>query len=113
MGADAELVLIFGALHLVAAVLGGVLLLLFLRSEETADWRPSSDEDDSGGGGNDRVPGVPKRTPPGGGVPLPDAEQSRLRLRGPGRLADARPRRGRRVTPEPERTPARRAPTRR
>lgn len=107
MNSEGELVVIFGALHLVAAVLGGVLLYLFLRADRTKDWAPPSEDDEPGGGGNDRVGDPPRQTPPRGGVPLPDARQSTLRLRGPGRLSDARPWRGRRTAPEPVRTPAR------
>jgi hypothetical protein len=107
MNAEEELVLIFGALHLIAAALGAFLLYLFLRSEDTSHWRQSSDDDDSGGGGNDRVKERPKRKPPSGGLPLPDAVQSSVRLRGYGRLADAHPRRGRRTAPEPHRAPTR------
>jgi hypothetical protein len=112
MNSEEELVLIFGLLHLVAAILGGVLLFMFLRSDTTQQWRqPPEDDDSGGGGGNDRRKDRPKPTPPGG-VPLPDAEPSRHRLRGPGRLADAHPRRPRRTVPEPRRAPAR-APARR
>ena len=116
MTSDEELVLIFGALHLIAAALGCLLLVMFMRSEETPQWRPPSDDDESGGGGgggNDRTPAHPKGSRPPGGIPLPDAEQSRHRLRGGGRLADAYPRRGRRAVPEPQRVPPRRTPARR
>jgi hypothetical protein len=113
MNSEEELVLIFGALHLVAAALGGLLLLLFMRSEDTEPYREPPDENEGGGGGgNDRRPARPKPSPSPGGIPLPDAIQSRTRLRGAGRLADAHPRRGRRWTPEPQRTP-RRTPARR
>ena len=112
MNSEEELVLIFGALHLVAAALGALLLFMFMRSEETTPWRPPSEDDDPGGGGNDRTPDTPKRTPPPGGIPLPDARQSRTRFRGAGRLADAYPRPGRRA-PEPQRTPARQPSRRR
>ena len=113
MTSQEELVLIFGALHLVAAALGGLLLFMFIRSEETTPWQPKPEDDEPGGGGNDRLPGKPKGTPPGG-IPLPHATQAPTRFRGPGRLADAYPRRERRTTPEtPRRTPARPAPTRR
>jgi hypothetical protein len=115
MTSDEELVLIFGALHLIAAALGCLLLVMFMRSEETSQWRPPSDDDESGGGGggNDRTPAHPKGSRPPGGIPLPDAEQSRHRMRERGRLADAYRRRGRRSLPEPQRAPARRTPSRR
>lgn len=66
--------------------------------------------DDGGGGGS---PTPPEPDPAGdrdGGVPLPDAEQASVRLREPGRLADAYPRRPRRpehAPDAPEREPAR------
>src|SRR3954471_23479719 len=79
MSPDAELLVIFGVLHLVALVLGGALFLMFLRSDSASSWTPD-DEDDSGGGGNDRVSDKPK-TSPSGGIPLPSAVQSDKRLR--------------------------------
>jgi hypothetical protein len=79
MSPDAELLVIFGVLHLVALVLGGALFLMFLRSDGASTWSPD-DEDDSGGGGNDRVSDKPK-TSPSGGIPLPFAVQSDKRLR--------------------------------
>jgi hypothetical protein len=99
MTPDEELMVIFGALHLVALVLGAVLFFMFLRSEAGSGFKPP-DEDDGGGGGNDRLSGGPKSSP-SGGIPLPDAEQASIRLRGPGRLADLRPRPARRRVAEP------------
>src|ERR1700750_2177768 len=92
MSPDAELLVIFGVLHLVALVLGGALFLMFLRSDGASTWTPD-DEDDSGGGGNDRLGDKPK-TSPSGGIPLPYSVQSDTRLRGGhDRLADpGRPR---------------------
>lgn len=107
MDSQEELVLIFGVLHLVAAVFGGVMLLMFMRSDERPPWSPPPEDDESGGGGNDRVTDRPKRLPPSGGIPLPDAVQSATRFRGPGRLSDAHPQRGRRAVPEPRRSPTR------
>src|SRR5918994_4120822 len=79
MSPDAELLVIFGVLHLVALVLGGALFLIFLRSDNASAWSPD-DEDDSGGGGNDRVSDKPK-TSPNGGIPLPLPVQSDKRPR--------------------------------
>ena len=53
MSADQELVLIFGALHLMALVFGGLLLTMFVRSETRPAWRPPADEDGPDGGGDD------------------------------------------------------------
>src|SRR5690242_11671050 len=100
MSPDAELMLIFGTLHLVAVALGACLFVMFLRSDTTEPWQQPPDEDDGGGGGNDRLPGRPK-TSPSGGLPLPDAVRSPVRLRGPGRLRELRPRRERRRAREP------------
>jgi hypothetical protein len=87
MSPDAELLVIFGLLHLAALVLGGALFLMFLRSDGASNWTPD-DDDDSGGGGNDRVRDKPK-TSPSGGIPLPGAVQSDTRLRdGHDKLAD-------------------------
>ena len=90
---------IFGALHLVALVLGGVLFVMFLRSEAGSGRRPP-DDDDTGGGGNDRLYPGPQNSP-SGGLPRPDAVQSSVRLRGPGRLSRLRPQRERRPVREP------------
>jgi hypothetical protein len=109
MSPDEELMVIFGALHLVALLLGIVLFVMFLRSEAGSGRRPP-DEDDGGGGGNDRLGDGPK-TPPSGGIPLPDAEQSRHRLRSHERLRDMRPRHERRRVVEPARPGRRRVHT--
>jgi len=109
MSPDEELMVIFGALHLVALVLGGVLFLMFLRSEAGSGRRPP-EEDDGGGGGNDRLSPGPKSSP-SGGIPLPDAVQSSVRLRGPYRLRDLRSRRERRPSREPARPGRRRVYT--
>src|SRR5213595_3900228 len=79
MSPDAELLVIFGVLHLVALALGGALFLMFLRSDSSSSWS-QDDEDDSGGGGNDRISDKPK-TSPSGGIPLPFAVQSDKRMR--------------------------------
>jgi hypothetical protein len=110
MSPDEELVVIFGALHLAALVLGGVLFLMFLRSDTSSTWQPPDDEDGGGGGGggNDRRPAPRPR--PTGGIPLLDAEQSRHRLRGPGRITERRilsPARRPAHAPLPSRTPVR------
>jgi hypothetical protein len=100
MGPDDGLIVIFASLHLVALVLGGLLFAMFLRSDGRPGSRDGEDEDEGGGGGNDRISDRPK-TSPGGGIPLPDAEPAPIRLRGPGRLSDLRPRRVRREPAHP------------
>src|SRR5919109_1080059 len=98
MGADEELMVIFGALHLVALVLGVILFVMFLRSEAGSRFRGPDDEDGGGGGGNDRLSGGPKTSPPGG-IPLPDADPAPFRLRRGGRPKGSPPRRRRVVEP--------------
>jgi hypothetical protein len=106
MTPDEELLLIFGALHLVALVFGVVLFAMFLRSGTRPERRPPDDDDSGGGGGNDRIDGRPKSPPPGG-LPLPHAEQAAARLRTHETLRDAHRRRDRRRVAEPA-EPARR-----
>jgi hypothetical protein len=109
MSPDAELMLIFGTLHLIAVAFGAFLFVMFLRSESTKPWKPP-DEDEGGGGGNDRLPRRPPRSSPPGGLPLPDAVQPTIRLRSHERLSDLRPARTRRPArePAPQRRPVRR-----
>ena len=109
MHPDHELVLIFGGLHLVALVFGGLLFVMFLRSDPARAWEPpeGDDSDDGGGGGgNDRVQDRPKPRPTGG-VPLPDAVPAGVRLRGHESLRDLRGAPQRRPAREPERPPRR------
>jgi hypothetical protein len=111
MGPDNGLIVIFASLHVVALLLGGLLFAIFVRTDAKPGNSEADDEDEGGGGGNDRLGGSPK-TSPSGGIPLPDAEPAPIRLRGPGRLADLRPRRQRRGAPvhprpAPHRVPAR------
>jgi hypothetical protein len=88
------LLLIFAA-HLIAlAVVIGPLLRSPRPDDDPGDT--DSSDDDGGDGGSRRPFGGPVSPKPWGGLPLPDAVQSRMRLRGPGRLADLydAPRRG-------------------
>ena len=105
---DEELMVIFGALHIVALALGVVLFMMFLRSDTTSSWKPPEDDEGGGGGGNDRLPSRPKPKP-NGGVPLPDADPAPARLRGHDKLRDSHRRPPRReVRPHtPQRRPAR------
>ena len=102
MTPDEELMVIFGALHVVALALGVILFMLFLRSDSASSWKPP-------GGGNDRLPSSKPKPRPTGGVPLPDAEPSSTRLRDHSKLRDAHPRPLRRPAHPhvPRRTPVR------
>jgi len=73
-----------------------VLFGLMLGSSDGGGWRDWWPRDDDGGD-----------PPPDPGPPLPGAEQSPVRLREPGRLADAHPRPPRRPEHAPERVPQR------
>jgi hypothetical protein len=106
MSPDEELMLIFGALHLVALALGVLLFVMFLRADAGNEHEPPEEDEGGGGGGSDRISDTPK-TSPSGGIPLPDAEPAPVRLRGHERLADLRPRPERRRVTEPQRTPRR------
>jgi hypothetical protein len=104
---DQELMILFGAMHVIALALGGVLFWMFLHSDTVTPWEPPEDEEGGGGGGNDRLQRPPKPPRPGG-IPLPDAVQSRERFREPGRLADRHlPQRRREHAPERPRVPQR------
>jgi hypothetical protein len=109
MTPDEELMVIFGALHVVALVLGVILFMMFLRSDSTSSWKPPEEDEGGGGGGNDRLPTSKPKPRPTGGVPLPDADPARTRLRDHSKLRDAYPRTLRRPAHPytPQRTPAR------
>ncbi len=109
MSPDEELMVIFGALHLIALALGVVLFLMFLRSDTAGGYKPPDDDESGGGGGNDRLPTSRPKPRPSGGIPLPDAEPPGIRLRGHEKLRDLRPRPLRRPAEDPvrRRVPAR------
>jgi hypothetical protein len=91
------------ALTVLVHVIGMAALVwaLLLDDENRPDWRgwwPGGDDE----------PPAPASTPPDrGGLPLPDAQPSAVRLREPGRLADGHPRPARRPEHAPERAPVR------
>jgi hypothetical protein len=103
---EVQILLWMTGIHLVGFIAVGILMMPMLRDEDhPTDEEPGSSDD---GWGN--LPGngpVPKGLP-GGGLPLPDAVQSKVRLREPGRLADRVRTRERRPIREPVRTPSRR-----
>jgi hypothetical protein len=107
MSPDERLMVILGAMHLVALALGVGLFVMFLRSDASRGRGGPEEDDGGGGGGNDRVKDRPKISP-SGGIPLPDADPARVRLRSHGRLADLLPPRERRRVAEPAPSPARR-----
>jgi hypothetical protein len=72
---------------------------LLLDDDSRPDWRGWWPRDDDGSA-------PPPPGPRGGGLPLPDAEPSAVRLREPGRLADGHTHAPRRREHPPERVPA-------
>jgi hypothetical protein len=99
---EGGLILLLTGVHALGlGLLCGMLWLSF-----KADDRTSGDDDGDGGWGNDRRPPEDSRGPRDGGLPLADAEPSRVRLREPGRIAQRLPRPERRRTDEPQRVPA-------
>jgi hypothetical protein len=102
----------FGALAVIMAIAG----IMLARRLFSPHWRPPpgpSDSDGDGGGGGGWGPREPAAPPgaPRGGLPLPDAEQSRERKRDHDRPGRRRLRPRRRVE-EPDRSPAPRVPHR-
>ena len=101
MPADAKLILVIGGLHLLGLVLVAVLLAILLRSGTPYPSTPPNESDEGNGGGNDRLRPRNSDGPRDGGLPLPDAQPARVRLREPARLADLIPGPSRRPVHEP------------
>jgi hypothetical protein len=92
-----QMMLFLVGVHIFGFIAIGLLMLPALR-DDNSDAGEDSGSSDDGWGNRPNVRPDPSRWP-GGGIPLPDAEQSAVRLREPGRLADK--------LPAPERRPAR------
>lgn len=103
MAGETQLLLWIAGVHVIGLVCIAALMLPALREPPEPPWNADSDD---GWGNEPRKPQVPPRRPPGG-LPLPDAQPARVRLRGHERLADALPPRERRPAREPEPVPAR------
>jgi hypothetical protein len=91
------------ALTVLVHVIGMAALVwaLLIDDDNRPDWRgwwPGDDDEPSA---------PPPPTGPRDGLPLPDAEPSKVRMREPARLADAHARPARRPAHAPERTPER------
>ena len=89
---------------MLALVFAVMLIIPALRDQPEPPQHPGGGSD---GGGGQHVPPAPQPPSGPGGLPLPNAEPARVRLREPGRLADLLPRRPRRPAREPEREPTR------
>jgi hypothetical protein len=106
MSGDAQLMLMIAGMHLLGLVCAAVLIIPALREDPEFPPRHSDPGSDGGGGsGPGRPPLRPDR--PRGGIPLPDAEQARVRLRDHRKLSERLPRPERRPAREPVRTPVR------
>jgi hypothetical protein len=106
MSAGYELLLMIAGMHVLGLAFVAVLMVLAFRQPPGDDRRPSDSGSDDGWGNEPREPPRPSDRP-WGGIPLPDAEQARVRLRDGRKLGDLRPHRERRPAREPERAPAR------
>ncbi len=106
MSGDAQVLLWIAGVHLLGLACVGVLLIPALRENGPGTARRSDNDTDDGWGRGPKPPPTPP-TPPRGGIPLPDAVQSKVRLREPGRLRELLPRPERRPTREPARRPVR------
>jgi hypothetical protein len=104
MTGESQLVLLtIAGVHLLGLACVAILMLTALRAEPQDPPRQDPGSDD--GRGNDRRRPRHPSDRPRGGIPLPDAQQSRIRLRDDRRLADELPRRLRRPAREPARRP--------
>jgi hypothetical protein len=108
MSGDTQLVLMIAGMHLLGLVCAAVLILPALRDSPDFPPRPSDPGSDGGWGRGPDLPPTP-RDPPPGGIPLPDAEPARVRLRDHRKLSELLPGRERRPAREPERAPVRTA----
>ncbi|MGH2881649.1 MAG: hypothetical protein ACRDPA_02925 [Solirubrobacteraceae bacterium] len=105
MSGDAQLMLMIAGMHLLGLVCAAVLILPALRDNPEMPPRPDSGSDGGWGRGPDLSPKAPDA--PRGGLPLPDAEPALIRLRDHRTLSEQLPRRARRPSREPDRTPVR------
>ena len=107
MSAGYQLLLMIAGMHILGLVCVAVLMVLAFRQAPPGDdMRPSDPGSDDGWGNEPREPRRPYDRP-WGGIPLPDADQARVRLRDERKLAELWPGRDRRPAREPERTPVR------
>lgn len=104
MSGDLELMLMIAGMHLLGLVCAAALILPAMRSEPGLPPRPDRGSDDGWGHGPPKPPSQPSDRPRGG-LPLPDAEPARIRLRDHRRLGEQLPHRERRPAREPERRP--------
>lgn len=104
-----QFLLLLVVVHILGLIAVGVLMIPALRTDDGRFGEDDSEDGSDDGWGN-RPNEAPKPSRwPGGGIPLPDAEQSKVRLREPGRITEKLPLPQRRPSrePEPTRSPSR------
>jgi hypothetical protein len=101
-----QMLLVLVGVHILGFIAVAILLIPALRDNDPGFEEDSNDGSDDGWGNRPNVKPDPTRWP-GGGIPLPDAEQSKVRLREPGRFTEHLTKPARRPVHEPERTPVR------
>jgi hypothetical protein len=104
MSGDVELMLMIAGMHLLGLVCAAALILPALRGGPDLPPPSNRDSDDGWGHGPPWSPAPPSDVPRGG-LPLPDADPARVRLRDHRRLGELLPPRERRPAREPVREP--------
>ena len=99
MSGSTELLLWITGIHVLGLVCVAILMVPALREPPEEPW--GAEGGDDGWGNEPRRPQLPPRSPLGG-LPLPDAQPARVRLRGHERLGDTLAPRERRPAREPE-----------
>jgi hypothetical protein len=105
MSGDLELMLMIAGMHLLGLLCAAALIIPALRGGP--DLPPGRGQDSDDGWGHRPPPKPGPTDPPWGGLPLPDAEPARVRLRDHRTLRELLPRRERRPAREPSREPVR------
>ncbi|HEY2438132.1 MAG TPA: hypothetical protein VGH93_13200 [Solirubrobacteraceae bacterium] len=102
MSGGYQLLLMIAGMHVLGLGCVAVLMVLAFRQHPEEGPRRSDFGSDDGWGNEPREPRRPSDSP-WGGMPLPDSEQARIRLRDERKLRDLRPERERRPSREPGR----------
>lgn len=101
-----QMLLFLVGVHILGFIAVAILMIPVLRDDDHGSEEDTSGGSDDGWGNRPNFRPDPSRWP-GGGIPLPDAEQSKVRLRGPDRIREHLPVPQRRPAHEPQRQPIR------